>query len=255
MRARNSLRVFMAFTRVLVCSRDGRVNSELPAVPSSVHYHARPWGRMQTGPLGCILGFMSDADRFQRVIRSIDEANGEDPNSEVVDGVAQPKELVYGMRMQRWVEELDPRAPEALRIAARSQHIRRWEIPRSDYPMDRKGYLRWRTTLYAFHADRASEILRARGYDDETIERVRTLLQKRNLRTDPDVQTLEDAAALVFLVHHLDDFLKRDDIGEEKAIAIIRKTWKKMTERGHEAASALELSAESSALLKKALAG
>ncbi|MCH7891182.1 MAG: DUF4202 domain-containing protein [Gemmatimonadetes bacterium] len=198
---------------------------------------------------------MSDSDRFQQVIRNIDEANGEDPNSEIVDGVAQPKELVYGRRMQKWVEELDPQAPEALRIAARSQHLRRWEIPRSDYPMDRKGYLRWRTTLYVYHADRASELLRARGYDDDTIERVRTLLQKRNLRTDADVKTLEDAAALVFLEHHLDDFLKRDDIGEEKAIDIIRKTWKKMTERGHEAASALELSAESSALLKKALAG
>ena len=198
---------------------------------------------------------MSDTDRFQRVIRSIDQANGEDPNSEVVDGVAWPKEQLYGMRMQEWVEELDPGASEALRIAARSQHIRRWEIPRSDYPMDRKGYLRWRTTLYAFHADRASEILRAQEYDAETIERVRTLLQKRNLRTDTDVQTLEDAAALVFLVHHLDDFLKRDDIGEEKAIDIVRKTWKKMTERGHEAASALTLSDESTALLEKALAG
>ena len=198
---------------------------------------------------------MSDTDRFQRVIRSIDQANGEDPNSEVVDGVAQPKEQLYGMRMQEWVEELDPGASEALRIAARSQHIRRWEIPRSDYPMDRKGYLRWRTTLYAFHADRASEILRAQEYDAETIEHVRTLLQKRNLRTDTDVQTLEDAAALVFLVHHLDDFLKRDDIGEEKAIDIIRKTWKKMTERGHEAASALTLSDESTALLEKALTG
>ena len=198
---------------------------------------------------------MSDSDRFQQVIRSIDEANGEDPNSEIVDGVAQPKELVYGRRMQKWVEQLDPHAPEALRIAARSQHLRRWEIPRSNYPMDRKGYLRWRTTLYAYHADRASELLRARGYDDDKIERVRTLLQKRNLRTDADVQTLEDAAALVFLEHHLDDFLKRDDIGEGKAIDIIRKTWKKMTERGHEAAVALELSAESSALLKKALTG
>ena len=196
---------------------------------------------------------MSDTDRFQRVIRSIDQANGEDPNSEVVDGVAQPKEQLYGMRMQKWVEELDPRAPEALRLAARSQHIRRWEIPRSDYPLDRKGYLRWRTTLYAFHADKASEILRALEYDDETIERVRTLLQKRNLRTDADVQTLEDAAALVFLVHHLDDFLKRDDIGEDKAIDIIQKTWRKMTERGHEAASALELSPESTTLLEKAL--
>ena len=198
---------------------------------------------------------MSDTDRFQRVIRSIDQANGEDPNSEIVDGVAWPKEQLYGMRMQKWVEELDPGASEALRIAARSQHIRRWEIPRSDYPMDRKGYLRWRTTLYAFHADRASEILRAQEYDAETIERVRALLQKRNLRTDTDVQTLEDAAALVFLVHHLDDFLKRDDIGEEKAIDIIRKTWEKMTERGHEAASALTLSDESTALLEKALTG
>ena len=196
---------------------------------------------------------MNDTDRFQRAIRSIDESNGEDPNSEIVDGVAQPKEVVYGMRMQKWVEELDPGAPEALRIAARSQHIRRWEIPRSDYPMDRKGYLRWRTTLYGFHADTASELLRATDYDDETIERVRALLQKRNLRTDADVQTLEDAAALVFLEHHLDDFLNRDDIGEEKAINIIRKTWKKMTERGHEAASALELSAESTALLERAL--
>ncbi len=210
---------------------------------------------MPTGPHGRILKFMSDTDRFQRAIRSIDEANSEDPNSEVDGGVAQPKELLYGMRMQAWVEKLDPGAPEALRLAARSQHIRRWEIPRSDYPMDRKGYLRWRTTLYGFHADKASELLRAAQYDDETIERVQTLLQKRNLRTDADVQTLEDAAALVFLVHHLDDFLKRDDITEDKAIEIIRKTWKKMTERGREAASTLELSPESSALLKKALTG
>ena len=95
----------------------------------------------------------------------------------------------------------------------------------------------------------------AAEYDDETIERVGTLLQKRNLRTDADVQTLEDAAALVFLDHHLDDFLQRDDIGEDKAIDIIRKTWKKMTDRGHEAAAALALSPESTALLEKALAG
>ena len=197
---------------------------------------------------------MTDPARFRRVIRSIDEAN-EDPNFEIDDGVARPKALLYGMRMQKWVEALDPDAPEALRIAARSQHIRRWEIPRSDYPMDRRGYLRWRTTLYAFHADRASEILRAQEYDAATIERVRALLQKRNLRADTEVQTLEDAAALVFLVHHLDDFLEREDIAEEKAIDIIRKTWKKMTERGHEAASALALSDESTALLEKALAG
>jgi hypothetical protein len=190
---------------------------------------------------------MSDADRFQQAIRSIDEANREDPSSEIEDGVELPKELLYGMRMQKWVEALDPDASEALRLAARSQHIRRWEIPRT-------GYLRWRTALYGFHADTASELLHAAGYDDDTIQRVRTLLQKRNLRTDADVQTLEDAAALVFLEHHLDDFLERDDIGDEKAIEIVRKTWKKMTERGHEAAAALDLPPGPAALLEKALA-
>jgi len=198
---------------------------------------------------------MSDVDRFERAIQRIDDANRENPISELVDGVEQPKEWVYGKRMQGWVERLDPHAPEALRLAARSQHIRRWEIPRSDYPMDRKGYLRWRTMLYTHHADCASEVLRAEEYDVETIERIRALLQKRNLRTDGDVQTLEDAAALVFLDHHLDDFLARDDIGEEKAIDIIRKTWKKMTERGHEAASALDLSVAATVLVEKALAG
>ena len=195
---------------------------------------------------------MRDPARFRRVIRSIDEAN-EDPNFEIDDGVARPKALLYGMRMQKWVEALDPDAPEALRIAARSQHIRRWEIPRSGYPMDRKGYLRWRTVLYTFHADKASELLRAADYDDETIKRVRTLLQKQNLRTDADVQTLEDAAALVFLEHHLEEFLKRDDLDEEKTIAIVRKTWKKMTERGHKAAVTLKLPPESAAIVKKAL--
>ena len=198
---------------------------------------------------------MSSDTKFRQAIERIDRTNAADPERVFLDGQEKPKELAHSELMTLWVGRLRPDAGDELLVAARAHHIRRWEIPRSDYPMDRKGYLRWRTTLYAFHADKASEILRAAEYDDETIERVRTLLQKRNLRTDADVQTLEDAAALVFLAHHLDDFLKRDDIGEEKAIDIIRKTWKKMTERGHEAAAALELSAEATALLERALTG
>ncbi len=196
---------------------------------------------------------MSNAEQYQRALRRIDEVNSEDPSSERVDGVDQPRELVYGMRMSRWVETLDPEASEALRLAARSQHIHRWKIPRSDYPMDRAGYHRWRTTLYRFHADKVADILRDTGYDDDTVARVRELVQKKRLKTDAEVQTLEDAAALVFLEHHLDDFAKRDDMDEAKAIDIIRKTWKKMTERGHQAALALTLSPESQALVEKAL--
>ncbi|MCH7909357.1 MAG: DUF4202 domain-containing protein [Candidatus Hydrogenedentes bacterium] len=196
---------------------------------------------------------MSDSERYDLTIRRIDETNSEDPNSELVDGVGQPKELVYGMRMSQRLEALDPEASEALRLAARSQHIRRWEIPRSDYPAGRSGYHKWRTTLYRFHGDTVADILRGTGYDDDTITRVRELVQKKHLKTDPEMQTLEDAAALVFLEHHLDDFMKRDDMDEAKAIDIIQKTWKKMTERGHQAALALTLSPLSQNLIEKAL--
>ncbi|MCP5094775.1 MAG: DUF4202 domain-containing protein [Chloroflexi bacterium] len=48
---------------------------------------------------------------------------------------------------------------EALQIAARTLHIRRWEIPRESYPRNRTGYLKWRTNLKYFHANKTAEIM------------------------------------------------------------------------------------------------
>src|SRR5207244_583577 len=98
-----------------------------------------------------IIASMSD-ERFNSAIASFDAANSADPNVEIVDGVAQPKELLYARRMTRWLDRLAPEASEALKLAARCQHIMRWSIPRGNYPMDRAGYHRWRSTLYDFHA-------------------------------------------------------------------------------------------------------
>ena len=119
--------------------------------------------------------------------------------------------------------------------------------------MDRKGYRRWRTTLGTFHASTAGEILEEVGYDDDTIERVRSLLRKERLKADPDVQLLEDVACLVFLDFQLAEFATRHD--EEKLIDILRKTWKKMSSRGHQAAGMIELTPELKPLVKRALAG
>src|SRR5690242_15101349 len=99
--------------------------------------------------------------RFETAIEMIDRVNAGDPNSVTVDGQKVPKELAYARDMTRWLEKIAPDAGEPLRLAARAQHIARWEIPRSSYPMDRIGYLKWRTTLYAYHADRTAEILRS----------------------------------------------------------------------------------------------
>ena len=202
------------------------------------------------------LALLTDAAiRFQQTITLIDEANSADPNTDTLDGVEGPKEQIYGIRMMAWVERLNPEASDELKIAARAQHICRWEVPRSDYPEGKAGYYQWRTYLYGYHAAKAGELMREAGYSDESIERVRVIMDKKNLRKDADTQTLEDAAALVFLENHLGEFSARDDMDEEKMIDILHKTWGKMSEAGHDAALKLVLPEGSAALVGKALNG
>lgn len=194
---------------------------------------------------------IEEPQRFQHAIARFDAANAEDPHPEVFAGVTYPKELLYAQRMTAWLDRLAPDASEALRLAARCQHIRRWMIPRRDYPMDRHGYLRWRTTLAQFHADTAGAILREVGYDDATIRRVQSLLRKQELKRDADVQCLEDVICLVFLESYCADFAGRHEA--TKVIDILRKTWKKMSPRGREVARTLPLSAAAQQLLAAAL--
>jgi hypothetical protein len=141
--------------------------------------------------------------------------------------------------MTAWLERYAPDASEALHLAARSQHIRRWMIPRDHYPLDRRGYLQWRTTLGRFHADTAATILRDVGYEEETIQRVQALLRKEGLKRDPEVQCLEDVICLVFLESYCADFAGQHDTA--KALSILRKTLNKMSERGRQVALAASL--------------
>jgi len=183
-----------------------------------------------------------ESEQFRSAIARFDAANAEDPDGE---------ELVYAQRMSEWLEKFAPGASESLRLAARSQHIRRWEIPRNRYPMDRAGYHRWRNELAAFHAKTAGEILRGVGYDDATVGRVQSLLKKERLKEDPEAQLLEDVICLVFLEHYLPEFAAKHE--EEKVIGILRKTWRKMSERGHDVAMKLPLDTESRILVEEAL--
>jgi hypothetical protein len=190
-------------------------------------------------------------DRLSKTLAAIDQANGEDPNTECWQGQTSPKELLYSKRMTAWLEKLDPCPSAARQIAARAQHIRRWTVRREDFPPGREGYLRWRTFLYRFHADQAEAILRETGYDAETIALVRKMVGKQGIKRDPDVQMLEDVACLVFLEHYFPAFAEKHD--EEKMIGIVRKTWQKMSGLGQSAAMALQLPEVLAAVLGKAL--
>ncbi len=195
-----------------------------------------------------------DDERFHAAIAAFDARNALDPEQEQEQeaGAARPKALLQAERLSDWVSRLDPAASVALRLAARCQHLERWTVPRTDFPAGRVGYLRWRKELSRYHADESAKVLRKLGYDDATVEGVRRINLKQDLRS-PDTQTMEDALCLVFLQYELDDFSQKYP-DENKAIAILQKTWRKMSERGHQAALALPLSPAGRALVERALA-
>ena len=191
------------------------------------------------------------SDRFREAVARFDRANAEDPNVEMVDGASHPKELLYAQRLSEALARFAPVASEVVRLAARCQHIRRWTVPRDSYPEGRDGYRRWRTDLGRFHADTAGAILCEVGYDGATVGRVQALLRKERLKADPEVQLLEDVVCLVFLTHYLAPFAAQHE--DEKVVGILRKTWRKMSDRGRSAARDLDLAPDLRALLTRAV--
>ena len=193
----------------------------------------------------------SDQARFEAALGRFDGENARDPNTEVADGVSQPRELLYSRRLTGWVLRLKPDAAEPLRLAARCQHLCRWEVPRSSYPMTKAGYLNWRGELKKFHAHKSAEILRALGYPEALVARVQSLNLKRDFPNDPDSRVLEDALCLVFLEFQFAELAAKTD--DEKLINALRKTWQKMTEPARQEALQLSFGSRELALVQRAL--
>lgn len=190
--------------------------------------------------------------RFETAIALIDRENSKDENTYNVSGIAYPKELLYSQRMTRTLLQFTPNASKALQISARAQHICRWKIARDEYPMNRAGYLKWRTTLKKMHADLTSEILEQVGYDNQFVERVKLIILKKGIKNNEEAQTLEDTICLVFLDYYFEEFAEKHD--DDKVIDILKKTWVKMSKKGHDAALKLPFSDKSLALIQKAIA-
>jgi len=198
---------------------------------------------------------MPPPERFDQAIARFDAANAEDPSRELVDGRERPKALLYAERLTAMLTRIAPDASEALRLAARCQHLQRWKIPRAEYPMTQAGYFQWRSELRDFHVDLATTILTDAGYDEATIGRVSSLTRKEALKTDADAQALEDAVALVFLESYLSDFVaEHRDYDEAKLAGILTKTAKKMSAQGREAAlTAIALPAALAPIVRSAM--
>jgi hypothetical protein len=188
---------------------------------------------------------------LEATLAAIDAANAEDPR----DDNGRPFETLYSARMSARLAALYPGASDLLKIAARAQHLRRWEIPRAAYPEGRKGYNDWRRACRVHHAGLAGKIMRAEGYDEATVAHVGALIRKEQLKKDPESQALENVAAVVFLEHYFDAFLEKyAGYEDEKIVDILGKTLCKMSPKGHAAALALALPDRARALVAAAVA-
>lgn len=196
---------------------------------------------------------MAAHERLEKAFTTFDAYNSNDPNLETHQGKSVPKELLYAQRMTERLNQFAPGAPEYMQLAARSQHIGRWEIPRHSYAMDKKGYLQWRHAEKMHQAKIAEQILQSCRYDTDTIEKVKFLLLKKELTTNADTKLLEDVVCLVFIEHYLEDFAAAHD--DEKVVDILRKTMKKMTPQAIEEAGKIKVSARIAGLMRKAAEG
>ena len=181
-------------------------------------------------------------EQFNAVIAAIDAVNAEDPRKITVDGAEYPYETIYADRMTETLEQMYPDASELLRIAARAQHIRRWQIPRDTYPRNREGYQKWRLEMRQLHADLVGGIMRENGYSDDDIALVGSYLRKERLKREADSQALENVVDVVFLAYYWDEFIaKFPHYDDDKLIDIVGKTLRKMSSHGHQAALALDM--------------
>ncbi len=197
---------------------------------------------------------IANLERFNKAIALFDAANALDPNQEE----GQPKELLYAQRMTEMIGRFAPQASEVAQLAVRAQHIQRWTVPRSSYPLGKPGYFAWRTGLYRFHAETAGQLMAQAGYDDATIEQVKAAIGKQGIKTNPDTQLLEDVTGLVFIEHYMQGFAgQHAEYSEEKWLDIIRKTWKKMSDNAHAFATSggIKLPEGVAPLILKAVSG
>ena len=192
-------------------------------------------------------------DRFEQARSDIYKAHDEDPNEVTINGEEVPYETHYAQKMESFLNKRAPNASEILKLAICAQHFRRWESPRSDYPMTKVGYHTWRSRLKKRQAELVGDILKA-SYSEEDVKRCMALIEKEGLKQgEEEVQILEDVACLVFLDDQFDHFKEKHD--EDKIVNILKKTWVKMSKTGQDMALELPMTDDCKALVQKALAG
>ena len=195
---------------------------------------------------------MSEPSLFDAAVAAIDAANAADPTLVTARGTLHPLALVHGLLAAEWMAHLHPHATDAWLLAARAHHLRRWELPRSQYPEGRAGYLRWKRDQRTRHGRDIGVLLAGVGYDEATIATVQALVRRESLAADPGAQAVEDVACLVFLETQLAEVAGK--LAHEHLVQVLRKSLAKMSPAAKEAAARIPLTDDQRAVLAEAAA-
>jgi hypothetical protein len=190
-------------------------------------------------------------EQLPSALAAIDAANAEDPSTVVVRGEELPLALAHGRLATEWIGRLVPDADDALVLAARAHHLRRWAVPRTSYPEGRAGYLRWRRDQKDRHAVEVVPLLVGAGYGETVINRVQILLRRVRLDAATGTQAIEDAACLAFLETQLSDVAAR--LERDQMVGVLRRTAQKMSPAALALVGEIPLDADALSLLADAV--
>src|SRR5512145_35562 len=138
-------------------------------------------------------------EQYLKATAEIDKAHALDSSEQNQNGEHLPAELLYSRRMIELLNMVNPDSTAALRLAAQCQHFRRWEVPRGDYPYDRRGYHQWRRAVMDYQLEKTKELLLQVGIENDDIQQIVTTLFEQGNKMNPDAQIIMDVACLVFL--------------------------------------------------------
>lgn len=172
--------------------------------------------------------------RIGHVLAAFEEIGRKDPRLVVIDGTTYPRQLGEAKLLVHFIAQMVDPISDALFLACHCQHLGRFESPRSEFPQDNAGYKAWRTEASRRSSERSANLMKEFGFEASIIERVSKIVSKQGRATNPEVQIMEDALCLTFLILDAEDFVLRHT--EEEMTRILKRTWMKMSETGHRTA-------------------
>jgi len=166
---------------------------------------------------------------YKQAREGIGKMHSEDLTFELENGESYPAEVLYSARMLAMLEIVNPQSTYLLKLAAQCQHLKRWGVPRANYPFDRRGYHQWRRVVMEYQLQQTNEILTEVGMESESILIITEALRNQGNKEDVNAQIILDTACLVFLKWYLQPFAAKHE--QTKVADILKKTLRKMSDK------------------------